>query len=307
MPLKISFITEELACRNIRFSDGEWWKLMDAGVAPRWKATPRTWLFLRILLAVVMDVMIVVGLVSESKRPQYDCSAPLQDISSLSAADLASTPRKELYEEIPGSGRTAFFPLYLTSWGVMLQAVYLNTAVLATWFYFVPRYRSGQEQSTSARQPALVTVAWVVRAVVLPLSFCICLSYWILVFPNSWETETDTPLIFTYAVLAHGVNVLIQIADLPLSYEPYLFPASFFAMQGFTVVYFGWSLIHFASGITNGMCDDYLYAFLDWSSPSMPIILFFGFVIVVVPFLCVLCMVATKCIRPKAQRDMLFE
>eukprot|EP00747_Dinoflagellata_sp_TGD_P172192 gnl/TRDRNA2_/TRDRNA2_208063_c0_seq1.p1 gnl/TRDRNA2_/TRDRNA2_208063_c0~~gnl/TRDRNA2_/TRDRNA2_208063_c0_seq1.p1 ORF type:complete len:314 (+),score=33.76 gnl/TRDRNA2_/TRDRNA2_208063_c0_seq1:56-943(+) len=282
---------------------------MDAGVASTWKTAPTIWLWVRVVLAVAINIIAIFGLAVSAGEQQLNCDAPLKNLSSLTTTERVTTPREQLYSKQAGSSLAPYWFIYLTNWGLMMQALYLNTAALSTYFYFVPHYKHGAEgcePKVPVKQPLLVTIAWLSRTLALPGSLCITALYWAWLFPVQLQSTRSKPLRLANSLLSHVLNCVIQIADLKVSYEPFLFAGSFFVMQVYATAYFGWSIMHFATGVSNGFCDMYIYYFLDWGSPAFPIILFASFVLFAVPLFCGLSTCATKCSRPEAQRIMVF-
>ena len=66
-------LQDATARSNLRFSDPDWIRLMDSGVHPRWKATPRAWLAWRSALALLANGIVVYSLAYTSGFVQLDC------------------------------------------------------------------------------------------------------------------------------------------------------------------------------------------------------------------------------------------
>ena len=220
-------IREEVRWKNVRFSDEDWFCLMDHGVRARWKTSkgllsgPRVWLLLRVLLASIINFIFFFGMVIAGFEQQLDCDKALK-----SPDGEISYPLKEKTTMFP------YFFIFLTNWGIFFQVIYLNSSALATFLYFVPHYtsRSGRFGESPARQPFLVTLAWWFRTWSLPGCFCISLLYFALLHPFI-DIHALSSAQHLYLYLAHVGNILVQLLDLPLSYEPFLFSGSYVAMQ----------------------------------------------------------------------------
>ena len=204
------------------------------------------------------------------------------------------------YEPLPGTSLLASWPIYLTNFNLFLQVVYLNGGALATGLYFFRHFTDGVP--LPRRMPLVVRVTWLFRTWAVPSTFCVFGLYWTLLFPSTWRYFE-----FSRDVLPHMANLVLQMVDTHLSYEPFFFKPAYWAMHLYNFGYFGWSIVHYFAGVTNGMCGNYIYYFLNWGEwPAFATFLFVAFIIGGVPFFCFNSMHHTKTCRPRAQRELAF-
>lgn len=289
---RLSFLAEALTWHNVSFHDANWFRLMDLGVDPCWKTRPRTWLWLRLLLVSVMAAVIVQGLAVTASRPAKNCDTPLGDGEG------------EFADE-PGTSLLPWYPAYATRWGAILQFTQVLAGALATGVYFVPVYASaGDAQAQAqapARQPFLVTVAWVSMALVSPLTLLNVSLYWTLVARRALAEDVSAAT-FANRVLEHSVTFAVLLVDMKLSYEPFLLAGSYLLGVALTFAFLTWLLVHYFAGLGDGKCNDYIYPFIDWNHPVSASVFSFSAMAFGPALSSLACFYLAKWVRPPEQR-----
>lgn len=192
---------------------------------------------------------------------------------------------------IAEAAHPAYWLIYLTHWGLVLEVLYLGFAVFTTYKSITwPRQPS---DPACKALPWYVQTMWLLHAVILPGSFFIFANFWLLVFE---------PPVLAISVCTHGVNFAVMLADVVVGNTPYLLlhGAYFWA---FAVLYLGWSLVHYALRIGDGAGNDYIYEALDWGDAESTGSLGVAVLLILAPLINIGFWVAVNgCCRPPPSR-----
>jgi hypothetical protein len=124
-------------------------------------------------------------------------------------------------------------PIYLTHWSILLESIYLATA-LAVACTFVAR-DIHNEQSAPESVRWLAKTMWFLRNAIGPASFTVFLLYWTLLASGNIDSVTAQ---------VHGANWVIMILDFVFSAAPFRIVNAWcvyvylFAYLIFSVLYF---------------------------------------------------------------------
>jgi len=167
-------------------------------------------------------------------------------MTSVLVASMIDTHNKTGFE---------YWWVWLTHWTLLFQVAYLILAVACTW-------NLRTDGVELAHQPVrLIQALWLLQGIVVPATFLVTVMYWLLVF--DW---TD-PKLRVISFLTHGLNFAIQLSDLLVSAQPYLFMHGVYFLL-FAISYLIFSIVHYCSGIGSGDGRKYIYKSLDWGSPG---------------------------------------
>ena len=158
-------------------------------------------------------------------------------------------------QELNYAGLEYYF-IFLTNWTLIVQCVYLVLACYVT--HSLRELVASGEHGTELEMPLSVKTLWLLQGVLVPGTCLVFLLYWGLVFDGT---------IHTFTIPTHGVNFLVQLADLLISSQPYLLLHGLYFFA-YCMLFLAWSLIHYATGVGDGKGNRYIYSSLDWSNVS---------------------------------------
>eukprot|EP00756_Hemistasia_phaeocysticola_P051940 Hpha_TRINITY_DN27124_c0_g1::TRINITY_DN27124_c0_g1_i1::g.29347::m.29347 len=158
-------------------------------------------------------------------------------------------------------GKLGTIFVFLTIWTLTLELFYfILSAVVAIQVWQGGYTPCGDDDSTRICPLSLARPVALLRAVVVPAAMIVSLAYWTLLAPSRFAVHD---------FCAHGMNLILILADLALSGYSYPF-AHIVYMWVYGVVYVSWSAIHYACTFGNGINDErYIYPFLDWSEKKV--------------------------------------
>jgi len=175
-----------------------------------------------------------------------------------------------------------FYFIYLTTLSFILQTVYFCFAVHVT-FHARAVLAAGDHALVGDRPESL---PWSVRSMALlwalcvPLSICICFTFWFLVDPF-WNLDPDMPIDY-FMLFQHGGNTVLFLVEFCISRNPwhlrYAIP-----FVAYAISYAIWTSIHFSLKIgvpSDKPCEAYelndcpIYSVFDWHHPLRTVIVF---------------------------------
>ncbi len=147
--------------------------------------------------------------------------------------------------------------IYLTNWTLLVQCAYLSLAVYATWRATSPSHRA---QDSAAPPARLLRALLALQAVAAPGAALVTILFWCLVYPT-WPESAQ------YAVnyLVHGANLVIALADVAASSQPFLLCYGALLMP-YGVLYLTFTLIYYAAGGMNEWGQPWVYRPIYWGA-----------------------------------------
>ncbi|KAJ8736155.1 hypothetical protein PYW08_006811 [Mythimna loreyi] len=162
-------------------------------------------------------------------------------------------------------GHFAYWFIYLTHWGLtsILFATGFALFVSARCYHYGPI-------STEFRLPWYVKAYWTLCNIATPMAFMITIFYWTVLYEAGFEEELNHKL----DVSVHGLNSLVMLLLLLSSAHPVRL-LHVYQPTLFGIVYVLFSVIYHFAGGTDKRGNAYIYPVVNWSEPSITILVVF--------------------------------
>ncbi|XP_045527872.1 protein rolling stone-like [Pieris brassicae] len=200
------------------------------------------------------------------------------------------------------TGKGAFWPIYLTHWGIFLMMV-------STGFGFgisLHRYMKGPID-TSFGLPWYIIVYWLLYNVAVPLAVFITVFYWAFLSGLA-DSEEVAGLEFApnkvLDIFIHAINSVVMLLLLLTSRHP-MYLLHFYNVFGVALIYMFFSIIYWAAGGTDQFGHTFIYPMLDWEQPAVASIavVFCAVLIIIVHVIITLLTVARDALGKRYRND----
>uniref|UniRef100_A0A336MKK2 CSON000610 protein n=2 Tax=Culicoides sonorensis TaxID=179676 RepID=A0A336MKK2_CULSO len=158
-------------------------------------------------------------------------------------------------------GPFLYYPIYLTNWGNMLNALYaVMTCLIVTYAYFSDSFY--EKLSTQRHMPILFKIVWVLQSICPVLAINITFLYWGFVH-NKGDNEFPVDAL---NILNHACNSIFMVIEVVIIASPvrilhFIYPLLL------TVSFAIFTIVFYFLGWNNVRGQPYIYKHLDWDRP----------------------------------------
>ncbi|CAK1540209.1 unnamed protein product [Leptosia nina] len=164
------------------------------------------------------------------------------------------------------TGKGAFWPIYLTHWGIFLMMVSTGFGFAISLISFLRG-----PIDTTFKLPWYVTVYWILYNIAVPLALFITVFYWAFLSGLADSEEAEN-LEFApnkaLDIFIHAINSVVMMLLLLTARQP-VYILHFYNVFGCALIYLFFTVIYWAAGGTDQFGHSFIYPMIDWNNPGV--------------------------------------